>query len=99
MLVATSGAAALKMMAEEEISGQLALIITDHLMPGMHGPEFVRRLREKMPEIPVVVLSGFPDAEREYRSAHVEFYLKPVPPETLIRVVNELLDGTVAQSA
>jgi CheY-like chemotaxis protein len=99
VLVATSGAAALKMMAEEEVSAQLALIITDHLMPGMNGPEFVRRLRERMPDVPVVVLSGFPDAEREYRSVHVEFYLKPVPPETLIRVVNELLDGPVAQTA
>lgn len=99
VLFAESGAVALKMLADEEFAAQIALIITDHLMPEMNGPEFVRRLREMMPETPVVVLSGLPDAEAEYESGDVEFHLKPVLPDALIRLVNDLLDGSVAQTA
>lgn len=99
VLIAESGAVALKMLADEDVAGQIALIITDHLMPGMNGPEFVRRLRERMPDRPVVVLSGLPDAEAEYKLDDIVFRLKPMMPDALIRLVSELLDGSVAQSA
>jgi len=99
VLIAESGAVALRMLANEEVAAQVALIITDHLMPGMNGPEFVSRLREAMPEIPVVVLSGLPHAEAEYEADSVVFRMKPLVPDALIRLVNEILDGSVAQSA
>lgn len=99
VVIAESGAVALKMLAEEEFADQIALIITDHLMPGMNGPEFVRKLREKLPEAPVVVLSGLPDAEAEYQQNDVVFRLKPLVPDALIRLVSELLDDSVAQTA
>ena len=99
VLIAESGSVALRMLAQEEVATQIALIITDHLMPGMNGPEFVKRLRETMPEIPVVVLSGLPQAETEYELYDVVFRMKPLLPDALIRLVNELLDGSVAQTA
>ena len=99
VVVAESGAVALRMLAEDEFANQVALIITDHLMPGMNGPEFVRRLRETLPETPVVVLSGLPDAEAEYGAQDVVFRLKPLVPEALIQLVRELLDDSVAQTA
>ena len=97
--IAESGAVALRMLANEEFAAQIALIITDHLMPEMNGPEFVRRLRERMPEMPVVVLSGLPQAEAEYEPESVVFRMKPLLPDALIRLVNELVDGSVAQTA
>lgn len=99
VVIAGSGAAALKMLAVDEFTDQIALIITDHLMPGMNGPELVRRLRERLPETPVVVLSGLPGAEAEYGRNDVIFRLKPLIPDALIRLVNDLLDDTVAQTA
>ena len=99
VVIAESGAVALKMLADEEFADQIALIITDHLMPGMNGPEFVRKLRETLPEAPVVVLSGLPDAEAEYQQNDVIFRLKPLVPDALIRLVSELLDDKVAQTA
>lgn len=99
VLIAESGSTALKMLAGEEVATRIALIITDHLMPGMNGPEFVRKLRETMPDTPVVVLSGLPDAEAEYEPDDVIFRLKPLLPDALIRLANELLDGSVAQTA
>lgn len=99
VLIAESAAAALKMLANEEVAAQIALMITDHLMPGMNGPEFVRKFREKLPETPVVVLSGLPDAETEYEPGDVVFRMKPIAPDALIHLVNELLDGSVARTA
>ncbi len=34
------------------------LVITDLVMPHMDGVDFVRRLREKRPTLPVIVVSG-----------------------------------------
>ena len=99
VLIAESGVAALRMLANEEFAAQTALIITDHLMPGMNGPEFVLQLRQRMPDTPVVVLSGLPQAESEYIPNSVVFRTKPLLPDALIRLVNELLDGSVAQTA
>jgi CheY-like chemotaxis protein len=38
-------------------------IITDHLMPGMSGVELARAIRLKRPGTPVLLLSGFAEAE------------------------------------
>lgn len=99
VLIAESGAAALNMLANKEFATQVALVITDHLMPGMNGPEFVRSFRERMPDTPVVVLSGLPDAESEYAGRDVVFRMKPLAPDALIRLVSDLLDDSVAQTA
>lgn len=99
VLIAESGAEALEMLAKKEPASQVALVITDHLMPGMNGPEFVRKLRKQLPDTPVVVLSGLTDAEPEYDSGDVIFRMKPLAPDALIRLVKELLDDAVAQTA
>jgi len=49
------------------------LIIVDILMPGLGGPELIRRLRETGPwaTIPILVLSGYADLTR-YRDLPVD---------------------------
>ena len=37
-------------------------IITDHIMPEVCGSEFVRQLRQANPDVPVIVISGLPEA-------------------------------------
>ena len=39
------------------------LVITDHVMPGMNGADFVRELRKTHPTLPVMVISGLEEAE------------------------------------
>ena len=39
------------------------LIITDLVMPGMNGVDFVKSVREKFPRLPIIVASGSPAAE------------------------------------
>ena len=40
-----------------------SLLVTDHLMPGMSGTELARKLLEKNPVLPVLVVSGFTELE------------------------------------
>jgi DNA-binding response OmpR family regulator len=76
------------MLDDPELARNVGLVITDHLMPKMNGPEFVSKLRGKFSELPIIVLSGMPDAEREYVGLNIAYQLKPIAPEELIRLVN-----------
>ncbi len=74
-----------------------ALIVTDHMMPGMTGSEFVRELRKTQPDLPVLVISGLEEAEQEYAGMDVRFLLKPLSPELLIENLREMLDPVQQQ--
>jgi CheY-like chemotaxis protein len=39
------------------------LVVTDHLMPGLSGVELARDLRSRRPDLPVLIVSGYADAE------------------------------------
>lgn len=73
------------------------LVITDHIMPGMNGSEFVRQLRRTHPELPVLVISGLDEAEEEYEGLNVMFRLKPLQPERLLASVHELVQRRAAE--
>jgi DNA-binding NtrC family response regulator len=97
--LANGAAQALEQLDNQEALDALGLVITDHCMPGMNGPEFVSQLRERLPEVPVVVLSGFPDVESEYEGMNVLFRIKPVAPDQLIALVESLLDPPLTKTA
>ncbi|WP_240633972.1 PAS domain-containing protein [Caulobacter flavus] len=41
----------------------LALLVTDHLMPGMNGAQLVRAARLARPRLPALIISGYAEAE------------------------------------
>jgi len=97
--VACQAIQALDMLRDPALRKSLGLVITDHSMPGMNGPEFVAELRAVLPQVPVVVLSGFPDVEDEYEGMNVMFRMKPLPPDQLIRMVESLLEPPMTRTA
>ena len=82
---------ALEQLQSGEFPSEIRAIVTDHLMPGMNGAEFVRELRKTHPAIPVMVISGLDEAEPMYEGLNVRFLLKPLPPEQLIAQIKEVL--------
>lgn len=70
---------------------RVGLVVTDHIMPGCSGSELVRKIRNFNSELPVIVLSGLPEAESEYQGLKVIFRSKPFPPPELIELVRENL--------
>lgn len=85
--VATSAESALALLRTLSHSRQVGVIVTDHIMPQATGSEFVRMLREINPGVPVIVISGMPEVEKEYEGLNVVFRQKPCPPPELIGLV------------
>lgn len=82
---------ALEQFQSNDFPAPIDVVITDHVMPGMTGADFVRELRQLHPEIPVLVISGMEEAEAEYRGMDVTFRLKPLLPDNLLASVDRML--------
>jgi len=99
VLVAADGSQALTLMEDTELAKNVRLVITDHLMPKIGGPQFVAKLRQRFPNVAVLVLSGMPDAEAEYSGMNVLYRLKPIAPEELISLVRSLCPEALGRTA
>lgn len=97
--IATSAQSALALLRSAPGRKSIGLVITDHIMPGMDGVEFVRHLREFSPEMPVIVISGLAEAEEQYDGLNVIFRIKPCDPESLIELVRTALNHRYRASA
>ncbi|GAC1407256.1 MAG: hypothetical protein NVSMB52_20580 [Chloroflexota bacterium] len=84
---------ALEQLRANDFPARIHLVITDHLMPGMTGAEFVRELRRSHAQMPILVISGLEEAEELYEGMGVTFHLKPVMPDHLLTTVRELVSA------
>jgi CheY-like chemotaxis protein len=89
----------LGILQDSELLQKLSLVITDHIMPGMNGPQFVTELRKLLPDVPVLVLSGMPDVEPEYNGLNVLFRLKPLAPLELIQLTRFMTGSQLSRTA
>ena len=90
---------ALEQFRTGEFPASVQLVITDHIMPGMNGADFVRELRKTFPKLPVLVISGMEEAEAEYEGMNVLFRLKPLLPDHLLASVQSLIRAREAEPA
>jgi DNA-binding NtrC family response regulator len=73
----------------QKLNGGLDLIVTDVKMPGdMDGVDLAYAIRQAFPQIPVVVVSGYPSPEvtRTWKQDFA-FIQKPFKPEAILTVV------------
>jgi len=74
------------------------LLVTDVVMPGMHGREVALLLEPTHPEMKVLYVSGYPDASIVHQgllTPGLAFLQKPFGPDVLARKVREVLDKTI----
>ena len=95
---AHSGLEALGMIEHRRLSGKdYDVIIVDWKMPGLDGPETIRRIRsETGSEVPIMLISAYDwsDIEAEAREAGVSaFVSKPLFRTKFVRVFKSLLDS------
>lgn len=70
------------------------LILLDLEMPEMNGAEFLIRLRQFDKDVPVILITGFPDSQlimEAMQQSPVMLLPKPVEKDLLIRVVDVFL--------
>ena len=87
---------ALEQFRDNQFPEEIDLVITDHIMPGMNGAQFVTELRTIHPSIPVLVISGLDEAQDLYAGLNVLFRQKPLLPDALLASVHSLLKTSSA---
>ncbi len=97
VVYASNGSEALVVHAAHP--GNIALLVTDVVMPQMGGLELSRQLLAERPEMKVLYVSGYSESdmsEQGLLSADLDFLEKPFTPQALIRKVKELLNPAQA---
>jgi CheY-like chemotaxis protein len=92
MHFAGSGEAALEKLADG-IEPTLIVILSDINMPGMDGLALLREIKQRRPDLPVMMVTAYGDDERRRRASElgaVEFITKPVDFDKLKAQLREL---------
>jgi DNA-binding NarL/FixJ family response regulator len=79
-----------------------AVVLMDIKMKGMDGIECVRRLKETMPDILVIMLTVFEEEDLIFdalMAGATGYMLKRQPPEQLLEAIHEILGGGSPMSA
>ena len=85
-----SGEEALGVMSREVFS----LLLLDIKMPGKDGMTLMREVKEKWPDIPVIIMSGYVTHETMEEVAKTDaatFLAKPFTPDELVQAVDQVL--------
>lgn len=84
------------MQAALSHDGPIHLLLSDVMMPEMHGPDVANRLKPFRPQMKVLFMSGY--VRPGGLDPKAEFMAKPFQPDTLVRRVREVLDGEGGQA-
>jgi DNA-binding response OmpR family regulator len=92
VLEASGGVQALEI--SDGYQGEIPLMITDLVMPGMNGRQVADRMAERRPQTAVLFMSGYTDDPRTRKmlGEGVDFFKKPFSPGALIQKIREILD-------
>ncbi|MGE5692562.1 MAG: response regulator [Candidatus Zixiibacteriota bacterium] len=96
--VADSGAGALEKLGKQSFD----VLLVDLKMPAMDGIEFIKEVRKKKIETPVVIITGFPSLEtalEALRARVCDYIIKPFNINQLFATVRRAADGVKPTSA
>ena len=82
----TTGAEALAYLAEWPCD----VVLLDVKMPGIGGLELIKKIKEKRPDLQVILLTGWSsaeDAEKGKRLGAYDYLMKPVKIDDLVKVL------------
>ena len=89
---ALSGEEALKQMQE---NGPYAVIVSDYMMPGMNGIEFLSYVKKSDPDTVRMMLTGTADMPTAIRAVNegsiFQFHPKPCPADTLCQAIESAI--------
>jgi PAS domain S-box-containing protein len=95
VLEATNGAEALAII-ERQAGAPIQLLLTDIIMPRIGGYELAERVRQQLPSIRVMLMSGYTDnvaLQSGMLDRGISFLQKPFTPAALAHSVRQALDS------
>lgn len=96
VLQASDGPEALRL--EESHSGPIDLLLADVMMPGLKGSELAQLLRERRPELRVILTSGFGNWLDDPEQAPDCFLDKPVEAHQLLGSIRNVMSSLAVQA-
>jgi len=78
-----------------------SLVVSDVNMPGMNGHQLLVAIRQKQPQLPVLLMTAFGAVERAVdamRQGAADYLLKPFEPKALLDLVARHANGVLALS-
>ncbi len=93
-----SGEAALDVLDSKPVD----LIVSDYKMPSMNGLEFLTAARDRLPKVPRIIMTAFPDLDiaiRAINEANIEnFFTKPLDPDEILDVISNSLKARQSET-
>jgi len=92
VIEARNGAEAMELVAKHQ--GDIDLLVTDMVMPGMTGQELGKLLRQKRAGLPVLYMSGYTEhaaAESLVEDASIRLLAKPFSRWAFLRAIHDIL--------
>lgn len=93
-LEATNGQEAIDVLRSGDNMLNVGLILCDIRMPKVNGLECIDFLRQQVPGIPIVVVTGYPDTEMAIsllKKGVKDYLVKPVEKGKLLETVDSLI--------
>ena len=84
------------LLALNDSSIQIHLMLSDVVMPGMQGTDLAEEALRLRPGLKVILMSGYPDRrvmDQVLSQKEITFLSKPIPEEQLLRKLREVLEG------
>jgi signal transduction histidine kinase/ActR/RegA family two-component response regulator len=95
VLCAAAPSEALKIVNEREHDSPIDLLVTDVVMPEMHGPALARVLQPLQPQMKVLYVSGYSEndiSDQGVVDPDLDVLQKPFTHQSLVRKIREVLD-------
>ena len=92
---------AMKVYEEAESKRHIDLVMTDMILPGRTGHQLGQDLRQRSPDVKVLVTSGYSNAEysTEEPASHTYFLAKPYSRRGLVEKIEKILGEIPLQRA
>ncbi len=97
VLAASSPEEAIRL--EADLSRTIHLVLSDIMMPDMSGPDLAKLLKQRRPEMRVMLMSGFADGAMLVLNHGWHFIQKPFLPRALVGRVTDVLHTKVRDQA
>ncbi|GAC1420609.1 MAG: hypothetical protein NVS9B15_21910 [Acidobacteriaceae bacterium] len=92
VLTAANGSQALEIFSTNPVEA----VVLDYSMPGMHGGEVARRMRQAKPDVRILLLSAYVGLPAEVRSVVDVYMTKGEGAPALLKRLNALLAAPAA---
>ena len=92
----SNGQEGIDLIKKESNLKQIGLIITDIRMPKVNGVEAIDYIKANAPSIPIMVVTGYPDAELAVnllQKGVKDYVIKPIEKDTLLSKVAAILSS------